>query len=391
MADTKISALTDGTSVQSTDVIPAVRAGGNVRVPFGSWQPLDSDLTAIAALTTTSFGRAFLALADAAAARTATGLVIGTDVEAHDADLTTIAGLSPTNDDVMQRKAGGWVNRSLAQLMTDLAALGTTFQPLDSDLTAIAALTTTSTGRSLLAAADAAAIRTIAGSQALDATLTALAALTTAANKLIYATGSDTFSTTDFTAFARTLLDDADAATMLATLGAQPIDSDLTAIAALTTTSYGRSFLSLADAAAALTLLGITQLSAPSDANFFVQRNSGNTADEYQRRYFSFVIPIPGADGTEPIWQAPTNQGVTITGAHGWTNAGTTTLAIKIGSTSITGLSALSLTSTEGTDTAGTAANVMAGDDKLNAVLSSTSGVTTVRIRVQGYVNRATA
>lgn len=35
------------------------------------YQPLDSDLSAIAALSTTSFGRALLALADAAALRTA--------------------------------------------------------------------------------------------------------------------------------------------------------------------------------------------------------------------------------------------------------------------------------------------------------------------------------
>lgn len=54
--------------------------------------------------------------------------------------------------------------------------------------------------------------------QPLDQTLTALAALATAANKLIYATGADTFSTTDLTAFARTLLDDTDATTMRSTL-----------------------------------------------------------------------------------------------------------------------------------------------------------------------------
>ena len=39
-----------------------------------------------------------------AAARTNLGLVIGTDIEAHDTDLTTIAGLTPTNDDILQRR-----------------------------------------------------------------------------------------------------------------------------------------------------------------------------------------------------------------------------------------------------------------------------------------------
>lgn len=60
-------------------------------------QPLDSDLTAIAALATTSFGRGLLVLANAAALRSAAGLIIGTDVQAQDSDLSAIAALATTS------------------------------------------------------------------------------------------------------------------------------------------------------------------------------------------------------------------------------------------------------------------------------------------------------
>lgn len=45
-----------------------------------------------------------------------------------DSDLTTIAALTPSNNDLLQRKSGAWINRSVAQVKTDLqlAAVATT-------------------------------------------------------------------------------------------------------------------------------------------------------------------------------------------------------------------------------------------------------------------------
>ncbi len=92
-------------------------------------QPLDSDLTAIAALTTTSFGRSFLDRSDAAAGRTL--LSLGT------------AATSAT---------------SAFDAAGSSAAAQAASQPLDSDLTAIAALATATYGRSLLTLADVPAL-----------------------------------------------------------------------------------------------------------------------------------------------------------------------------------------------------------------------------------------
>lgn len=60
---------------------------------------------------------------------------------------------------------------------------------------------------------------TEAGIQAHDAALDSIAGLTTSANKMIYTTGTDTYTTADLTAAGRALLDDADAAAQRTTLG----------------------------------------------------------------------------------------------------------------------------------------------------------------------------
>lgn len=99
-----------GTLSSQIDLQTALDAKLATNTAASTYQPLDGDLTAIAALTTTSFGRDLLTRADAAATRSALGL-------------GTLATQSATISDYLTS-----------------ATAASTYQPLDSQLTSIAGL-----------------------------------------------------------------------------------------------------------------------------------------------------------------------------------------------------------------------------------------------------------
>ena len=90
--------------------------------------------------------------------------------------------------------------------------------PYFNSATTAATTTITPLARTLLDDTTQGEMRTTIGAQPVDATLTALAGVTTATNKLPYFSGVDTAAVTDLTAFGRSLIDDADATAARATL-----------------------------------------------------------------------------------------------------------------------------------------------------------------------------
>lgn len=171
----------------------------------------DADLEAIAALTSaadkvpyatgagtwalstlTSFARTILDDADATTARATLGLVIGTNVQAYDAELAAIAGLTSAADKGIQFTGSGTAGTY------DLTTAG---KALLDDATAADQLTTlgvSAFAQTVLDDANASAARTTLGVvigtdvQAQDATLTAVAAYNT--NGLFTQTAADTFT-----------------------------------------------------------------------------------------------------------------------------------------------------------------------------------------------------
>src|SRR5262245_3801252 len=226
MPNLKISQLNAAASADVGDEFPIARAGSNFKLTLQ--QVADLLLTGVIQVGTAAGGALSgsypdpdfgAGVAGAGLADTANVLSVNVDgstieitadtlnvksgvFQPLDADLTQIAALTPSNDDFIQRKAGAWTNRTVAQVLSDLASPGTTFQPL-------------------------------------DATLTALAGQNWASNAIPIGTGADTVAQTSFGA------------------NTFPARSSAGNIAAKTITDFGLSLVDDADAATARTTLDV--------------------------------------------------------------------------------------------------------------------------------------
>jgi uncharacterized protein (UPF0303 family) len=247
-----------------------------------SFQPIDSDLTAIAGLSptnddflqrksgnwenrsiaqvktdlgvsnvdnTSDLNKPISTVTQSALNNKLDSTLASASYQPLDSDLTSIAGITPSNDDIIQRKAGAWTSRSLLEYKTDLAlnnvdntsdankpistatqsalnnkldtsAASATYQPLDGDLTAIAVITPNDddiiqrksgswTNRSLLQYKTDLALNNVNNTSDTDKPLS-----NATINALSYKVNTNQISS-----FGYTLIDDVDAASSRSTLG----------------------------------------------------------------------------------------------------------------------------------------------------------------------------
>ena len=269
-------------------------------------------------ITCTAAGRALLDDADAAAQRTTLGLVIGTNVQAYDAELAAIAGLTSAADRLPYFTGSGTAalatfttaGRALVDdadaaaqrttlglgSLSTLSTVGTTEITNDAVTYAkiqnvsvadrilgrvtagagdIEEITCTAAGRALIDDADAAAQRTTLGLGTLATASTVATANITddavtyakiqnvsATDRLLgrSAAGSGDVEEIVCTAAGRALIDDADAATQRTTLGlvigtnVQAYDAELAAIAGLTSAADTAPYFTGAGTAALMTV-----------------------------------------------------------------------------------------------------------------------------------------
>lgn len=194
-AGEKIMVFCDG-----TDFYRVGLGGATAETISGNWAFSNIDINGgtINGITDLAVADGGTGASSAADARTNLGLVIGTNVQAFDSDLSAIAALAKTDGNFIVGNGSAWVAESGA---TARASLGLTI------------------GTNV---------------QAYDAELAAIAGLTSAADRLPYFTGSGTASLATFTAAGRALVDDANAAAQLITLGLTATAAELNVLDGIT-------------------------------------------------------------------------------------------------------------------------------------------------------------
>lgn len=235
----KVNADGDGFEwAEDTSVIGALsKADGTFYVGNGTTIVAESGATAMTSLGITAAAQTILDDASVSAIRTTLGLAIGSDVQAYDAELAALASTTSAADKVPYYTGSGTASttdltataRSLlddtstSAMRTTLGlAIGSDVQAYDAELAALAGVTSaadkvpyftgsgtaavtdlTATARSLLDDTSTSAMRTTLGLaigtdvQAYDAELAALAGLSSAANKIPMFSGSGTATLLD--------------------------------------------------------------------------------------------------------------------------------------------------------------------------------------------------
>ena len=189
---------------ESSDSLEALRT----LTPAADQTPYYTGANSAALMTVTAFARTLLDDPNVTTMRATLG------AQATHPNLTALSSATGTATNTLP-----YFNSSNTMIVTPLTAFA---RSLLDDVDVVTARATLEVDSAATVAANLSSSLSagLATKQDLDATLTALAGLATGVNQLAYSTGTDTFAQTTLTAFARSILDDADAVTVRATIGA---------------------------------------------------------------------------------------------------------------------------------------------------------------------------
>ena len=346
-----------------------------------------------------------LMIVGTATASTPTGVLVGTDGQLFVANSSATAGVSWVTPDYATGAQGLLAanalikSNNLSDLSNTIAArnnlgLGTAASNAATDFA-------TSTQGSKADNAVPKSLYSARGAIVIgNATSTAITLIAGTNGQLLYANSSADAGATWVTPNYE-VAGAAAAAQAAAIAASQPLDADLSNIAALTTTSYGRSFLTLADAAAARSALSLGT-AASNAATDFATSTQGSTADNAVPKslYSAKGMLIAGTStGSAPANVAVGTNGQVLvanssaTAGVSWAAApsgGTTSVSITASETLNNG-DYVNVFSDTGLFKVRKASSITAGKEAHGFVLVGGAGGTAVDVFMQGINSAVTS